>query len=225
MLENLVTWSKFTFAVYVTLKLFEAPCKRTQHRWPATPNIVKSCCNVDATLLDVTLVLEGDWTPPTMLNLLLYHWLISFVDLRASSSFYFTAWFSRLRPTLGFKQLIPGWVSPASETETQLNGAGYSTPGSLNLFPAPSSRGENGVSLARILGLNHVNRRPCSPSRHIEREKASLPVDISVTQKRLWLSSLLGDRCVLSYDPRYICGTHFGFSFVIVSKTANYKQN
>lgn len=84
---------------------------------------------------------EGDWTPPTMLNLLLYHWLISFVDLRASSSFYFTAWFSRLRLTLGFKQLIPGWVSPASETETQLNGAGYSTPGSLTLFPAPFSRG------------------------------------------------------------------------------------
>ena len=84
---------------------------------------------------------------------------------------------------------------------------------------------ENGVSLARILGLNHVNRRPCSPSRHVEREKASLPVDISVTQKRLWLSSLLGDWCVLSYDPRYICRTYFGFSFLFVSKTTNYKQN
>lgn len=92
-------------------------------------------------------------------------------------------------------------------------GRDISTPGSLTLFPAPSSRGENGVSLARILGLNHVNRRPCSPSRHIEREKASLSVDISVTQKRLWLSSLLGDRCVLSYDPRYILQDTFRLQF------------
>ena len=58
MLENLVTWNRFTFAVYVALKLFKAPCKRTQHCWATTPNIVKSCCNVDAKLLDVTLVLR-----------------------------------------------------------------------------------------------------------------------------------------------------------------------
>ena len=58
MLENLVTCKKFTFAVYVTPKLFKAPCKGTQNYWPTTANIVKSCCNVDATLLDVTLVLR-----------------------------------------------------------------------------------------------------------------------------------------------------------------------
>ena len=107
----------------------------------------------------------GDWTSPTMLNLLLCHWLISSVDLRASSSFYFTAWLSRLRLTLGFKQLILGsitTVSPASETETQFNAARCFYPWVLNLISSPwVSKGENGVSLARILGLNHVNRRPC----------------------------------------------------------------
>ena len=46
MLENLVTWNIFTFAVYVALKLFKAPCKGTQNYWPTTPNIVKSCCNL-----------------------------------------------------------------------------------------------------------------------------------------------------------------------------------